>query len=79
MMQQKVAIMQADTTITSTTTRQQSGPGDQAYWSTSLHSAGFLVLKGSIVFDVLVGGNVSDPAAFKTGLLNLAVSVAAKL
>jgi hypothetical protein len=75
-MQQALAKMLADNTTT--TIPQQSGPGDQNYWSTSLRAAQFTVLKGNFVFSVLVGGNISDPSAYKAGLLSLAESVAAK-
>lgn len=75
-MQAALAKMMADTT--STTTPQTGGLGEQAYWTTSLHAATFIVLKGDYIFQVLLGGNIGDPAAYKTGLLNLAVKVAAK-
>jgi hypothetical protein len=75
-MQGAVARMMADTT--NTTTPQQGGPGEQAYWSTSLHAATFTVLKGNYIISALVGGNVGDPAAFKAGLLTLTESVVAK-
>jgi hypothetical protein len=76
-MKQALVKMQSD--ATSTTTPQLSGPGDQAYWSTSEHAAEFTVLKGNTVFSVLLGGNIGDPAAHKAGLLDLTKSVAAKL
>jgi hypothetical protein len=61
----------------STTIPQDGGPGDQAYWSTSVHAAQFTVLKGSSVFSILLGGNIGDPAAHKAALLNLAASMTA--
>ena len=75
-MQATVAKMMADSTTT--TTPQQGGPGEQAYWATSLHAGNFTVLKANYIISVLIGGNVGDPATFKAGLLTLTESVVAK-
>jgi hypothetical protein len=76
-MKQQLAIMVADDA--STTSKQQPGPGDQAYWSTNEHAAEFTVLKGSVVFAVLIGGNIGDPEAHKAALKTLAEAVAGRL
>jgi hypothetical protein len=52
----------------STTTRQESGIGDQVYWSTNTHAAQFTVQKGSVVFAVMLGGNLGDPESHKAAL-----------
>jgi len=75
-LQAQLAQMLADDS--STTTRQESGISDQVYWSTNSHAAQFTVQKGSVVFAVLLGGNLGDPESHKAALQSLAVSVAAK-
>jgi hypothetical protein len=70
--EQLVKMVKDDTSIT---TQQESGIGDQVYWSTNDHSGVFTVLKGNVVFSVLIGGKMSDPEAYKAGLRGLAVIV----
>lgn len=76
-MDRELAKMQAEDS-SSVSTLQQSGPGDRAYWTIAEQAAAFEVLKGNVVFSIAVGGIVSDPEAFKAGLLTLATSVAGK-
>jgi len=76
-MKQDLAKMLSDGTTS--TIPQDGGPGDQTFWSTSVHAAEFTMQKGSSIFSVLLGGNIGDPAAHKAALLELAKSVAGRL
>jgi hypothetical protein len=53
--------------------------GDQATWSTSEHAGAVTVVSDNIVFSLLVGGNVGDPAAYKAALQALAATVLGRL
>jgi hypothetical protein len=63
----------------STTSAQESGLGDQAYWSTTEHAVQNTVVKGNYIFSVMIGGNVGDPAAYQAALLNLAMALAKRI
>ncbi len=75
-MKTELGKMQSDST---STTAQEPGLGDQAYWSTSEHACMFTVVKGSLIFSVLLGGTVGDPSTHKTALRTLTESVAARV
>jgi hypothetical protein len=72
-----LAKMTADPT--SKTTLQPSGPGDKTYWSTSEHAAEFTVLKGNMIFSILLGGNIGDPESHKASLKALTEAVASRI
>lgn len=77
-MEQELAQMVSDDSSI-TTGALAAGLGDQAFWSTSERAASVTVMQGSTVFSIAVGGNVGDPAAYKTALQDLAASVAGRL
>jgi hypothetical protein len=51
------------------------GLGDQAFWQTTSHAGGFIVQTGTVVFSLVVGGNVDDPSAYREALLRLGALV----
>jgi hypothetical protein len=76
-MEQQLAKMLADDA--STTSTQDDGLGDQAYWTTTEHAAQYTAVKDGYLFSVLLGGNIGDPEAHRAALLNLAKSMASRL
>ena len=76
MMKKQLDKMQSDDA--STTSKEESGLGDQTYWSVAEHAVAFTVVKGSHAFSVTLGGNIGDAASHKAPLLILAKSVEGK-
>jgi hypothetical protein len=76
-MEQQLAKMLADDA--NTTSTQDDGLGDQAYWTTTEHAAQYTAVKDSYIFSVLLGGSIGDPEAHRAALLILAKSMASRL
>jgi hypothetical protein len=76
MLKKQLAQMLADDA--STTSKEEAGLGDQAYWSVTENAASYTVVKDSHVFIVGLGGNIGVPASHKAPLLTLAKSVESK-
>jgi hypothetical protein len=76
MVQSQLSLAQGqDPTMTVT---QETGIGDQAYWSVGDQAVSYTVLKGTHVFSVALGGAIGDPASHKAGMLVLTQQVAAR-
>lgn len=75
LLQQELAQALVDTPQTITT--QETGVGDQLFWSVAEKASSYTVQVGASVFSVGLGGNVGDPASHKTALLDLAKKIAA--
>jgi hypothetical protein len=60
-----------------TITTQETGVGDQLFWSVAEKASSYTVQVGASVFSVGLGGNVGDPASHKAALLDLAKKIAA--
>jgi hypothetical protein len=72
-----LANAQSDSTVSSAT--QVSGVGDQAHLTIAEHAVAYTVATGRHVFQLVLGGNIGDPAEHQAALLSLAESVAGRL
>jgi hypothetical protein len=61
------------------TTTEESGIGDQTYWTTTENGCSFTVRKGSKVLSIGLGGNIGDPSSHKAALRTLTESVVARI
>jgi hypothetical protein len=61
-----------------TTSKEEPGLGNKAYWSVAEHGVSYTVLTDTHVFSVALGGAIGDPSSHKTRLLDLAKSVASR-
>jgi hypothetical protein len=64
----------------SATVEQESGIGDRAYWGTTDHSVAYVVLRGSRVLGIVLGGDgLGEPAQRRAGLRKAAVTATGRL
>jgi hypothetical protein len=75
LLQQELAQALVDTPETITT--EETGLGDQVFWSIAEKASSYTVQVGASVFSVALGGNVGDPSSHKAALLELAKKITA--
>jgi hypothetical protein len=61
------------------TVTEAPGLGDKAYWATTPHAAEWVVIKGSSVLGVTLGGMPKPPATYQAQLRTVTVGVLGKL